>query len=66
MYSFLSGGKCEAPAATPPAEFAAACIRTDASFIDLEGEAWAALVNLPNALDGENNEKKEDVFVGPV
>jgi hypothetical protein len=55
-----------APAATPPAEFAAACMTRDANFIDLEGEAWAALDNLPNDLEGEKKEKREVDFVGPV
>ncbi len=54
------------PAATPPAELAAACMTNDANLIDLEGEACAALDNLANDLDGEKNEKREDDFVGPV
>jgi hypothetical protein len=58
--------KLQGPAATPPAEFAAACMMTDASLMDLEGEACAALDNLPNDLEGEKNEKNEEAFEGPV
>ena len=58
--------KLQGPAATPPAEFAAACMMTEASFMDLEGEAWAALVILANALVGENRENKDEDFEGPV
>ena len=50
----------------PPAEFAAACMMTEASFMDLEGEAWAALVILANALVGEKRENKDEDFEGPV
>ena len=58
--------KLQGPAATPPAEFAAACMMTDANLMDLEGEACAELDNLLNALEGEKNEKNEDAFEGPV
>ena len=56
----------QAPAATPPAELAAACMTSDANLMDLEGEAWAALDNLPNDLDGVKKENTEDVLEGPV
>jgi hypothetical protein len=39
---------------------------TDANLMDLEGEAWAACDNLPNDLEGEKNEKNDDVLEGPV
>jgi hypothetical protein len=39
---------------------------SDASLIDLEGDACAALDNLPNDLVGEKNENRDDDFVGPV
>ncbi len=34
--------------------------------MDLEGEAWAALVILANALVGEKRENKDEDFEGPV
>jgi hypothetical protein len=39
---------------------------SDANLMDLEGEAWAALDNLLNDLDGVKKENTEDVLEGPV